>query len=203
MIRSLRRMPLFVGLALLAAGCATVPGSPSSSGVWGTTSEDKPASAGAQADATPAPTRVDAPVASNANPAAARYALPGMNGNTTSLGSVIVTNPLAPRTVDLTLRPDDIWERIRTGFGIPNIESPVVAEQQAWYLAHPDSLRRAVNRSRWFRDGSQPGIGSRIHSRSRTSRYPCVVARVEVTPSPLVAASRIFSSVVTVAVAAA
>ncbi len=148
MIRSLRLVPLFVGLALVAAGCATVPGSPSSSSVQGTTaSEEKPASAGAAADVTVAPTRVDAPVAPNANPAAARYALPGMSGNTTSLGSVIVTNPLAPRTVDLTLRPDDIWERIRTGFGIPNIESPVVAEQQAWYLSHPDYLRRAVNRS--------------------------------------------------------
>ena len=83
----------------------------------------------------------------HSNPAPARYALPGGSASTGSIGSVVVTNPLAPRTVDLTLRPDDIWDRIRTGFGIPNLESPIVAEQQAWYLAHPDYLRRAVDRS--------------------------------------------------------
>ena len=64
-----------------------------------------------------------------------------------ALGSVVVTNPLAPRTLDLTARPNDIWDRVRTGFAIPNIESPIVAQQQAWYLAHPDYLRRAVDRS--------------------------------------------------------
>ncbi len=73
--------------------------------------------------------------------------LPGSFNSPGAIGSVVVTNPVAPRTVDLTVHPDDIWDRIRTGFGIPNIDTPLVAEQQAWYLSHPDYLRRAVDRS--------------------------------------------------------
>ncbi len=56
--------------------------------------------------------------------------------------------PLA--TIDLTLPPDDLWERIRRGFGMPNLDSPLVQQQQAWYLARPDYLRRVVERSRRY-----------------------------------------------------
>ncbi len=56
--------------------------------------------------------------------------------------------PLA--TIDLTLQPDDLWDRIRHGFGMPNIDSPLVHQQQAWYLARPDYLRRVVERSRRY-----------------------------------------------------
>jgi membrane-bound lytic murein transglycosylase D len=56
--------------------------------------------------------------------------------------------PLA--TIDLTLPPDDLWSRIRNGFGMPDIDSPLVQQQQAWYLARPDYLRRVVERSRRY-----------------------------------------------------
>lgn len=56
--------------------------------------------------------------------------------------------PLA--TIDLTLPPDDLWDRIRHGFGMPNLDSPLVQQQQAWYLARPDYLRRVVDRSRRY-----------------------------------------------------
>lgn len=56
--------------------------------------------------------------------------------------------PLA--TIDLTLPPDDLWDRIRNGFGMPDIDSPLVHQQQAWYLARPDYLRRVVERSRRY-----------------------------------------------------
>jgi hypothetical protein len=56
--------------------------------------------------------------------------------------------PLA--TIDLTLPPDDLWDRIRHGFGMPNLDSPLVLHQQAWYLARPDYLRRVVERSRRY-----------------------------------------------------
>jgi membrane-bound lytic murein transglycosylase D len=56
--------------------------------------------------------------------------------------------PLA--TIDLTLPPDDLWDRIRHGFGMPNLDSPLVQQQQAWYLARPDYLRRVVERSRRY-----------------------------------------------------
>ena len=56
--------------------------------------------------------------------------------------------PLA--TIDLTLPPDDLWDRIRQGFGMSNLDSPLVQQQQAWYLARPDYLRRVVERSRRY-----------------------------------------------------
>ncbi len=148
--------------ALLALSCAVfVLGGCATTGSDSSDSSARPATStsGGAATAADAPGQSDAseakPVAAaeatteapHSNPAPARYAFPGSTGSPGTIGSVVVTNPLAPRTVDLTLRPDDIWDRIRTGFGIPNLESPIVAEQQAWYLAHPDYLRRAVDRS--------------------------------------------------------
>lgn len=107
--------------------------------------------------AIPSDTATDPPVATTTpsapasvghpHPGAARYPFPGLQQPAGAVGSIVVTNPVAPRTLDLTLKPDDIWERIRTGFAIPNLESPTVAQQQAWYLSHPDYLRRAVDRS--------------------------------------------------------
>ena len=134
-----------VGTALVAlAGCAG-PGGYAPPGTT-TPGNGVPADPGAAAP-TATPTVMETPPTTPSNPAAARYVLPGTLGSNASLGSVLVTNPLAPRTLDLTQRPDDIWDRVRTGFGIPNIDTPLVAEQQAWYLSHPDYLRRAVDRS--------------------------------------------------------
>lgn len=53
-------------------------------------------------------------------------------------------------TIDLTQPPDDLWDRIRNGFGMPDLISPLVQQQQAWYLARPDYLRRVVERSRRY-----------------------------------------------------
>jgi membrane-bound lytic murein transglycosylase D len=130
---------------MLVAGCATTGTSndttttPSQTGV--ATAAPTTADTTASTDSAPASTTVS-------NPAAARYVLPGtLSNNSGAIGSIVVTNPVAPRTLDLTAHPDDIWDRIRTGFAIPNIDTPLVAEQQAWYLSHPDYLRRAVDRS--------------------------------------------------------
>jgi membrane-bound lytic murein transglycosylase D len=53
----------------------------------------------------------------------------------------------APYLVDLTIHADDVWDRIRMGFAVPNMDSPLVVEQQAWFLSHPEFLQRAVDRS--------------------------------------------------------
>lgn len=53
-------------------------------------------------------------------------------------------------TVDLVTEPEDIWERLRNGFSMPNLDSPLVAQQQAWYLSHPQTLARILERSRRY-----------------------------------------------------
>jgi membrane-bound lytic murein transglycosylase D len=53
-------------------------------------------------------------------------------------------------TIDLTASPDDLWARIRNGFGMPDLDSPLVANRQAWYLNRPEMLQRMVERSRRY-----------------------------------------------------
>jgi membrane-bound lytic murein transglycosylase D len=50
---------------------------------------------------------------------------------------------------DSAPRPDDtnLWDRIRTGFAMPELESPLVAEKEKFYLARRDYLNRMFERS--------------------------------------------------------
>lgn len=51
------------------------------------------------------------------------------------------------RTVDLTVPPLDVWERIRRGYAVPNLNSPLVDKWTAYYAAHPQSLQSMADRS--------------------------------------------------------
>lgn len=51
------------------------------------------------------------------------------------------------RTVDLTVDPLDVWERIRRGYAIPNLNSPLVDQWTAYYAKHPQSIQRMADRS--------------------------------------------------------
>ncbi|MDD5248418.1 MAG: transglycosylase SLT domain-containing protein [Rhodocyclaceae bacterium] len=53
-------------------------------------------------------------------------------------------------TIDLTASPDDLYQRMRNGFGMPDLASPLVAERQAWYLNRPEMLKRILERSRKY-----------------------------------------------------
>jgi len=52
----------------------------------------------------------------------------------------------APPLLDLTAPSEDVWERIRKGFAMPDLHSPLVAERQSWYLNRPEALRRVFAR---------------------------------------------------------
>ncbi|MBL8472551.1 MAG: transglycosylase SLT domain-containing protein [Rhodocyclaceae bacterium] len=56
----------------------------------------------------------------------------------------------AIRPIDLTVPAEDIWGRIRQGFAMPDLDTPQVAEQQAWYLARPQYLQRVIERGRLY-----------------------------------------------------
>jgi len=53
-------------------------------------------------------------------------------------------------TIDLTAVPSDLWDRIRTGFAIPDISSPLVEDRQIWYASHPDYVKRMVERGKRY-----------------------------------------------------
>lgn len=59
----------------------------------------------------------------------------------------IKPTPDLPRTIDLTETPDNLWDRIRNGFGMPNLSGDLVLYHQQWYMNRPDYLRRMVERS--------------------------------------------------------
>jgi membrane-bound lytic murein transglycosylase D len=46
--------------------------------------------------------------------------------------------------------PGNLWQRIRDGFAIPDLESPLVAQQQKWYAERPEQIQLIVERSRRY-----------------------------------------------------
>lgn len=59
--------------------------------------------------------------------------------------------PAIPRiisAIDLTQETDDIWDRVRNGFAMPDLIDETVLVHQQWYLARPAYLRRMIERSR-------------------------------------------------------
>jgi membrane-bound lytic murein transglycosylase D len=67
-------------------------------------------------------------------------------------------NPYAPakktytaaetsRTVDLTHPPRDMWDRIRRGFAIPNLNDALTARWTDYYASHPESVIRMSQRA--------------------------------------------------------
>jgi membrane-bound lytic murein transglycosylase D len=41
----------------------------------------------------------------------------------------------------------DVWDRIRNGFAIPDLDNPLVATQTAWYSSRPDYINRTTTRA--------------------------------------------------------
>ena len=56
--------------------------------------------------------------------------------------------PLPPSTIDLTTNSDNLWDRIRNGFAMPDLNDDLTLYYQQWYQNRPDALRRMVERSR-------------------------------------------------------
>jgi membrane-bound lytic murein transglycosylase D len=45
---------------------------------------------------------------------------------------------------------NDLWQRIRGGFGMTNLQSPYTSTHEAWYAARPDYVQRVVGRSQLY-----------------------------------------------------
>jgi membrane-bound lytic murein transglycosylase D len=58
--------------------------------------------------------------------------------------------PPSAETIDLIAEPEDLIERLRNGFSMPNINNNLVLHHQQWYINRPDYLRRMVERSRRY-----------------------------------------------------
>ena len=46
--------------------------------------------------------------------------------------------------------PNDMWERIRRGFAMPDLQTDLVSDREQWYAARPDYILRMTERSRKY-----------------------------------------------------
>jgi membrane-bound lytic murein transglycosylase D len=100
-----------------------------------------------------APTQEPAPISSSAPapaPVAAREP-----GTGPALTPIVPAGELKPITaaqassqaVAMLQPPADLWERIRRGFRMNNLEGDLVRQQEQWYLGRPDYIQRMTERS--------------------------------------------------------
>ena len=45
---------------------------------------------------------------------------------------------------------EDLWTRIRRGYAMPDLDDPLVAKWEQWYLSRPDYVARMIDRSRRY-----------------------------------------------------
>ena len=63
----------------------------------------------------------------------------------------MISDPLRGLTsIDRTVAPDDLWQRIRNGLSVPNIDGALVDDKMAYFLARPEYLQRIFDRSRLY-----------------------------------------------------
>ena len=133
----LRALTAIAAAALLAACGSTPP------------AEDGPPNA-QEAGAAPASTP-PAPAAQAPAAAAAAPAKPNVANDTAFEGRRATIEPREHiATIDRTIEPDDLWQRIREGFAMPDLDNALVREKMAYYAARPDYLQRTFNRSRMY-----------------------------------------------------
>jgi len=46
--------------------------------------------------------------------------------------------------------PPDLWDRIRRGFAMPNLDNDLVRQHEQWYASRPDYIQRMTERSRKY-----------------------------------------------------
>ena len=99
-----------------------------------------------------------APVDTLAGPAKAEAPAPAASSAVASVAPVIPSGDLKPiasvdvksSNVALLVPPADLWERIRRGFKMPDLQDEYVRQQEQWYLQRPDYIARMTERSRKY-----------------------------------------------------
>ena len=119
-----------------AAAIAFLVTWPASAAEWG---QAPPALIQAQrpADATPASATPSATPTDNSVP---------LLGNVQMIADPVVEALAAP----VAPRYSDLWQRIRAGFALEEVDSPLVARHEAWYLNRPEYVQRMIERSRLY-----------------------------------------------------
>ncbi len=144
------RLHIPVVLALLMAGCATVPPGGNTDSL----------SAGGVAATASGPATAADPATTNAPARAANTGHAGNEsggfladlarglraGSSTGLRPITAVDTTSSAVVALEV-PPDLWDRIRRGLSMRDLEGDLVRQHEQWYLNRPDYIRRMTERS--------------------------------------------------------
>ncbi len=118
-----------LSLVLFMAGCASVQAP----------APTQTASSGSEAASAPAP-QATAPVAPPRSP---RLTPVIPNGPLSAIG----TESASVQPVVTLATPTDIWDRIRRGFAMQDLDNDLVRDREQWYASRPDYMQRMTERS--------------------------------------------------------
>jgi len=87
-----------------------------------------------------------------ATPPAATAPAVSTDNSVPLLGNVpLIADPvIEPLAAPVGPRYGDLWQRIRAGFSLQEVDSPLVARHEAWYLNRPEYVQRMIERSRLY-----------------------------------------------------
>ena len=95
--------------------------------------------AGCATPTSPSSTTVTGSSSGGASSAAATYPGGPLQPITAGKATSLNVMPLAP--------PTDMWDRIRRGFKMPNLDNEAVHDREQWYATRPDYIQRMTERS--------------------------------------------------------
>jgi len=143
-----------VAACALTTACSQIP--------WDSAAGSAGVDSSAAATASPPPpTRIATPSPAEAAATAAKVsAAPAQPASAVNKGAATAPAAAAktqeakeidpPRPVDLARPADDLWDRIRDGFAMDDLDSPLVGVRERWYASQPDYLKRMVERSKLY-----------------------------------------------------
>src|SRR4029079_15861655 len=76
--------------------------------------------------------------------------LPALDSGDAKPAPTLDAHEVPPPVTVLTPAPDSLWARVRHGCALPEIDSPLVARHEAWFLNHPNYFQRMIERSRLY-----------------------------------------------------
>lgn len=137
----------------LTAACSQIPWGPAEGGDTPAPGVQVPTASlpfpvSIPAPTAPAPAAVAKAPANPAPPAAGGSAATGAPPETAKAPEAKDLEP--PHMVDLARPADDLWDRIRVGFAMADLDSPLVGVRERWYASQQEYLKRMVERSKLY-----------------------------------------------------
>jgi membrane-bound lytic murein transglycosylase D len=115
-----------LAMALLLSACTTLPSGPTS-------------------EQTPAPVLNRAHFGASPNPSAPEAKAPASAASSTTATAQGTTDNAPSQGEEAQTR--DLWDRIRQGMGMADLNGPLVKKRENWYASRPDYIQRMTERS--------------------------------------------------------